>query len=196
MEISQRGGKISDHFPLAQRHPSFLRRSSRVRQAERDRAGTGPAGHRRFFGKAFDSNYCKSTLTLSNTKPAVKASARPTWCCMSRSAVSVDLEDDDSTLPQHVHKDGHVHDHSGGHSLAHSDGDHRSVSGLLNNESAPGKAPHSSHGQCCGLMCVAALPATLIDLVTPSAPTALCEVEGCRKAADNAPPRLDRPPIS
>jgi hypothetical protein len=100
------------------------------------------------------------------------------------------------TRPQRVHKDGHVHDHSGGHSLAHSDGDHRSVSGLLNNESAPGKAPHSSHGQCCGLMCVTALPATLIDLATPSAPTARCEVEGYRKAADNTPPRLDRPPIS
>jgi hypothetical protein len=45
-------------------------------------------------------------------------------------------------------------------------------------------------------MCVTALPAALIDIVKPSAPTALCEVEGYRKVTDNAPPRLYRPPIS
>ena len=97
---------------------------------------------------------------------------------------------------QHVHKDGHVHDHSGGHSHANSNGDHRSISTALNAKSVPEKAPHSSDGQCCGLMCVTALPATLIDIVKPSAPTALCEVEGYRKVTDNAPPRLYRPPIS
>jgi hypothetical protein len=96
----------------------------------------------------------------------------------------------------HVHKDGHVHDHSGGHSHSRSDGDHRSASVALNANSVPEKAPHSSSGECCGLMCVTALPATLIDIVKPSAPTALCVVEGYRKVTDNAPPRLYRPPIS
>src|ERR1700676_2435780 len=97
---------------------------------------------------------------------------------------------------QHVHKDGHVHDHSGGHSHMSSDGDHRLASVALNAQSIPGKAPHSSDGECCGLMCVTALPATLIDIVKPSAPTVLCEVEGYSKVTDNAPPRLYRPPIS
>ncbi len=94
---------------------------------------------------------------------------------------------------QHVRVDGHVHDHSGGHSHAKSGG---STSVALNGKSTPETAPHSSDGQCCGLTCVTALPATLIDIVKPSAPTAFCEVEGYHKVTDNAPARLYRPPIS
>jgi hypothetical protein len=97
---------------------------------------------------------------------------------------------------QHIHTDGHMHDHSGAHSHATMDGDDRSASMAANGPSVPKKIPHSSDGQCCGLMCVTALPATLVDIVKPSAPTALCEVEGYRKVTDNAPPRLYRPPIS
>jgi hypothetical protein len=97
---------------------------------------------------------------------------------------------------QHAHKDGHVHDHSGGHSHANADSDHDSMPIALNGNSVPEKAPHSSDGQCCGLMCVTALPATVIEIVKPFAPTALCEIEGYRKVTDNAPPRLYRPPIS
>jgi hypothetical protein len=96
---------------------------------------------------------------------------------------------------QHVHKDGQIHDHSGAYSHANS-GDDRSISATLNGRSVPEKAPHLSDGQCCGLTCVTALPAALIDIVKPSAPTARCEVEGYRKVADNAPPRHYRPPIS
>jgi hypothetical protein len=96
---------------------------------------------------------------------------------------------------EHIHQD-HRHDHSGAHSHATYDGDQRAMSVALNGEPAPEKAPHSFDGKCCGLTCVTALPATLIDIVKPSAPTALCEVEGCRKVTDNAPPRLYRPPIS
>ena len=95
---------------------------------------------------------------------------------------------------QHVHKDGHVHDHIGGHSHANS-GNDRSMSMALNGKSVPEKAPHSD-SQCCGLMSVSALPANLIDIVTPAAPTAVCEAERYRKVTDNAPSRLYRPPIS
>jgi hypothetical protein len=99
----------------------------------------------------------------------------------------------DAPIP-HVRIDGHVHDHANVHSHANSgDQDH---SMAFNGKSFPEKAPHSSDGQCCGLMCASALPATLIDIVKPTAPTALCEVEGYRKVTDNAPPRLYRPPIS
>ena len=92
---------------------------------------------------------------------------------------------------QHVH----VHDHSGIYSHANPGMD-RSISTALNGGPVPKKAPHSSDGQCCGLTCITALPATLIGIVKPSAPMALCEVEGCRKATNNAPPILYRPPIS
>jgi len=97
---------------------------------------------------------------------------------------------------KHVHKDGQVHEHSGTHSHPSSDGDHRSMSIAMDGKSVPQKAPHSSDGQCCGLMCVSAIPANLIDIVTPPTPTAVCEAEGYRKVTDNAPSRLYRPPIS
>ena len=95
---------------------------------------------------------------------------------------------------QHVHKDGH--DHCAAHSHAKSDGDHRWMSMALNAKPLPEKAPHSSAGQCCGLTCVTALPATLVDIVKPSAPTSVCDSENYRNAAGNAPPRHYRPPIS
>lgn len=90
----------------------------------------------------------------------------------------------------HMHNDGHVHDHAAVQAAS----DDRSVA--LNGKPETGKAPHTSDGQCCGLMCVVALPATLFDMVTPSTPTALSKVEGDRKVTDNAPARLYRPPIS
>jgi hypothetical protein len=97
---------------------------------------------------------------------------------------------------QHVHMDGYVHDRSVAQTHASSGDQDRSMTVAVHDRSVPEKAPHSSDGQCCGLMCVTALPATPNDIVKPSAPTALCEVEGCRKVTDNAPPRLYRPPIS
>ena len=99
--------------------------------------------------------------------------------------------------PQHVHADGHSFTITPRRTPGHSDGRRSfNVKASTALEQTPGKTPHSSDGQCCGLMCVTALPAALIDIVTPSAPTALCEVEGYRKVTDNAPPRLYRPPIS
>jgi hypothetical protein len=97
---------------------------------------------------------------------------------------------------KHVHTDGQVHEHAAAHSHASPDGDHRSVSVAMDGKSDSQKAPHSTDGQCCGLMCVTALPATLVDIVTPSAPTAVCEAERYREVTDNAPSRLYRPPIS
>ena len=102
-----------------------------------------------------------------------------------------------SQMPtQHVHKDGHVHDHPGGHSHANSEGGGRAMSTTSDGKSIPEKAPHSSDGQCCGLMCVTALPAAVLDIVKPAAPRALCEPERFQSVADKAPPRLYRPPIS
>lgn len=96
--------------------------------------------------------------------------------------------------PQHVHSDGHAHDHAA--TQVNSAGRDHSMSVESDSKSAPGKASHTSSGQCCGLMCVTAIPAKVADIVKPSAPTARCEVEGYRNVADNAPPRLYRPPIT
>lgn len=90
----------------------------------------------------------------------------------------------------HVDRDDRVHDHTSAH--VRFDGDHGSVSSA----NPDPQAPHSSNGKCCGLTCVSALPAPLIDVVTPSAPMAHCEGEGHREVTDNTPPRLYRPPIS
>ena len=96
--------------------------------------------------------------------------------------------------PQHVHADGHTHDHDAAQGLAAGDDD--SMSMTSDSVSVPEKAKHSSDGQCCGLMCVIAIPASVGDIVKPAAPTAICEAEGYRNVADNAPSRLYRPPIS
>lgn len=96
--------------------------------------------------------------------------------------------------PQHVHDNGQIHDHAA--AQAHfGDVDH-SMSVASDSKSAPEKAPHKSGGECCGLMCVTAIPAKVVDIVKPAAPTAVCDVEGYQNVADNAPPRLYRPPIT
>lgn len=96
--------------------------------------------------------------------------------------------------PQHVHKDGGIHDHAA--AQGHFAADDRSMSETSDSSSVPEKAADLSDGQCCGLICVTALPATVIDIMKPSALPVLCEAEGSRDVADNAPPRLYRPPIS
>jgi hypothetical protein len=96
--------------------------------------------------------------------------------------------------PQHVHGDGQIHDHAV--AQAHFGGGDHSMSMASDLQSDPEKAPHKSGGECCGLMCVTALPAKVVDIVKPSAPTALREAERYRNVADKASPRHYRPPIS
>lgn len=96
----------------------------------------------------------------------------------------------------HVHKDGHAHHHSGVQTHADSSVDHDAKPVALKGDSGPAKAPHSADGNCCGLMCVTALPATLVDVAKPLVPKAVREAESYRKLTDNAPPQRYRPPIS
>ena len=96
--------------------------------------------------------------------------------------------------PQHDHEHGHTHHHAA--MQPNAAGHHGSMSLTADETSDPGKAAHSSEGQCCGLISVSALPATLIEFATPSVPTALCAIAGYRKVNDDAPPTLYRPPIS
>jgi hypothetical protein len=96
--------------------------------------------------------------------------------------------------PAHLHADGHTHDHATAHSHA-SDGI-ASIKASAPPEQTPSKGSHSTDGQCCGLMCLSALPATLVQIVTPSVLTASQEVEGYLEVADNGPSRHYRPPIA
>jgi len=96
----------------------------------------------------------------------------------------------------HVHKDGDVHDHSGVQGQAHVAGELHAKSIALNDGSAPAKAPHSLDGKCCGLKCVTALPAMLINIAKPSVPRSVREAESYRTLTNNTPPQRYRPPIS
>jgi len=136
---------------------------------------------------------CVLAPTLSFALPGSRA---VTPCLTEATHVSGIVHVHTNAPIQHVHVDGRVHDHANVQSHAISDSDQRSNSVALNGKSVPAKAPHSHDGQCCGLTCVTALPATLTDIVKPSGPIALCEILGYRKVSDNAPPRLYRPPIS
>ena len=133
---------------------------------------------------------CVLAPTLSFALPGSRAVTR----CLTEAAHPGVVHVRNEMPTAHIHRDGDVHDHANVHSHASSGDQDRSMA--LNGKSVPERAPHSSDGQCCGLTCVTALPATLIDIVKPSAPTALCEVEGHRKVSDSAPARHYRPPIS
>lgn len=98
---------------------------------------------------------------------------------------------------EHVHGDSAMHDHSGMHSLATSGVYDFVPHHAVADTSAPAHVPHKSSGaQCCGLMCLTALPATLIDIVTPLAVMVIGVAEVRRDFTDNAPVRHYRPPIS
>ena len=96
----------------------------------------------------------------------------------------------------HVHGDGTKHDHTVTHSDASPSHDLASIKASVVPEQAPSKGAHASDAQCCGLMCLTALPAMLVEIVTPSVPTASQEVEGYLEVAGNGPSRHYRPPIA
>lgn len=98
---------------------------------------------------------------------------------------------------RHGHHGGHVHEHPTSDSHFGQSGDHKDAAFVAGEAPAPINGPHKSSGaQCCGAACLSALPATIVDIVKPSAPTSICASENYRSVADNAPPRHYRPPIS
>jgi hypothetical protein len=94
--------------------------------------------------------------------------------------------------PAHVHEHkGHEHnghDHAGGTAHVHDDG-------TIHDHS---KAPDgtSSSGQCCGLVCLSALPATVSEVETPALPAMTAVSANQEDVAGKPPDRLYRPPIS
>jgi hypothetical protein len=65
---------------------------------------------------------------------------------------------------------------------------------------APSIPAHDGHkapgAQCCGMVCISALPASATDFVSPTAPTSRCASETYQNVAGKAPSTLYRPPIS
>ena len=96
----------------------------------------------------------------------------------------------------HIHADGQVHDRAMAHSHTSPADGIAPITALVAPEQSPSKGLHPSDWQCCGLMCLSALPSTLVEIVTPSVPTASQEVEGYFEVASNGPFRHYRPPIA
>ena len=108
----------------------------------------------------------------------------------------VHVHDNADRTAGHVHADGHVHDHS---SSAQTMGDHEGQGGPAKSVSdSDTAADHhkTSGGQCCGMVCVSALPATVAELTGPSRLTSRCEPARYPGIADNLPHTLYRPPNS
>lgn len=97
---------------------------------------------------------------------------------------------------EHVHGNDAMPDHSDLHAMSKSGGDSMTLYAGADT-TTPTHAPHkTSDAQCCGLMCLTALPAALIDIVTPLSSTFIESAEVRRDFADNGPVRHYRPPIS
>jgi hypothetical protein len=103
------------------------------------------------------------------------------------------LTDDNHGLrPAHVHEhnghqnDGHKHD--GGTSHVHENG--------TSHEHSKAPGGKSSDGQCCGLACLSALPASLSEVEAPARPAMIAVSVDEESIAGNPPDRLYRPPIS
>ena len=96
----------------------------------------------------------------------------------------------------HVDTDEHTHDHAMAHSHVGAPDHPPSVQTPTLPEQTPSKGSHSSDGKCCGLMCLSALPATLVEVMTPSVPRASTELERCREVTESGPSERYRPPIA
>src|SRR4029078_8763318 len=75
----------------------------------------------------------------------------------------------------HIDTDGHMHDHAIAHSHVGAPDHAPSVQAPTGPGQTPSKGSHSSDGKCCGLMCLSALPATLVDAISLSVPRASTE---------------------
>jgi|GEM_PF-861016 hypothetical protein len=98
---------------------------------------------------------------------------------------------------QDVQRDSRAHAHPAVYShvgMSDTTDDPISIAGET---SVPTDDHHQSSGmQCCGMICVNALPAALVEVVRPSQPTSRFASEIYWHLADNDPPRQYRPPIS
>jgi hypothetical protein len=137
--------------------------------------------------------FCVLAPTLSVALPGSQAIA---YCLTDGDHVPGMVHVHSEGIAQHVHNEGEIQDHSGVQADAHVTGNHQAKSVAMSDGSSPEKAPHSSNGKCCGLMCVTALPAADVNIAKPLLPKAVRVSENFRKLTDNAPPQRYRPPIT
>jgi hypothetical protein len=95
-------------------------------------------------------------------------------------------------LTQAVHEHAAPHDHAAHHAQA------TELAVIKTNQPSPAHGDHHATpgAQCCGILCISALPAVIAEVVTPHPPVTFCAAESSRDLADNPPPRHYRPPIS
>jgi hypothetical protein len=94
------------------------------------------------------------------------------------------LTDDNHGLRSaHIH-----HQHEGGKAHVHEDG-----STHEHTKTPDGK---SSDGQCCGLICLSALPASISEVQTPALAAMVAVSADQEDVAGKTPDRLYRPPIA
>lgn len=93
----------------------------------------------------------------------------------------------------HSHADGHAHHHAG--SASHGKGEHL-LAATASDDPGPMDHHHKSGGSCCGLFCITALPAVVVDLSKPSSLASRCATETYRRLADDPLPTPYRPPNS
>lgn len=97
-------------------------------------------------------------------------------------------------VAQHVHKDDRSHDLSS--LVVASASEHGQTAAATDHNSSPLDHHKSSGGQCCGMVCVNALSATMTEVVRPTTPRSICLSSDYRAIADNTPPQRYRPPIA
>ena len=107
----------------------------------------------------------------------------------SRSAPCI-IEDHGPGMHMHGLADRHVDDANAVH-------DHSHGATVHEHGAVPAKGPQkTADTRCCGLISLSAIPLGETGLAKPTALVSLCDSESTRDIADNAPPRLYRPPIS
>lgn len=98
------------------------------------------------------------------------------------------LTDNNHGLPSvYVHEHG-THEHDAGTAHVHADG--------TSHEHPTIPEGKRSDGQCCGLVCLSALPVSISEVRTPALPALVAVSVNQGDVAGKAPDRLYRPPIS
>ena len=113
--------------------------------------------------------------------------------CLTENEHGMGIVHEHGSVAKHVHENGRTHDHSSPAAALDSG---QAAAATAASESLPLDHHKSSGGQCCGMVCVNALPAAVAEFVRPIAPRSICLFTDYRAVADNGPPQLYRPPIA
>jgi hypothetical protein len=107
-------------------------------------------------------------------------------------------EQETSHAGVHQHLAQAAHEHLGHHDHAAHHAQAIDLVGAKTSQSLPAPGDHHATPgvQCCGMLCVSALPVVIAEMLTPHPLVTFCPAETSRNVADNPPPQHYRPPIS